>query len=171
MKITNSANNNIFTHQNIVGLVPLSQHLCIAQYSKFIIRINSQDWDGISMEIMLKNAQLRIELQGCILVDHTELILKINLQNNFNFKLLKSFKDQMFSFRPTHFTTWNLITQHQHTIISILHTSVDMGYTNFRKLEQSRIKTIESFIKRPAKLLDINFLNHITHNNSVNMLF
>ncbi|PKY59052.1 hypothetical protein RhiirA4_481489 [Rhizophagus irregularis] len=43
---------------------------------------------------MLRNAQLRIGLQGCILVDHTELILKINLQNNFNFNLLKSFKDQ-----------------------------------------------------------------------------
>ncbi|CAB4403351.1 unnamed protein product [Rhizophagus irregularis] len=171
MRIIRSANNNIFTHQNIVGLVPLSQHLRTAQYSEFIIRINSRDWDGISTRIMLRNAQLRIGLQGCILVDYIELILKINLQNNFNFNLLKSFKDQMFSFRPTDLTTWNLTTQHQHTIISILHTSVDVGHTNFRKLEQSRIKAIESFIKRPAELLDINFLDHITHNNGVDMLF
>ncbi|PKC01532.1 hypothetical protein RhiirA5_381658 [Rhizophagus irregularis] len=171
MRIIRSANNNIFTHQNMVGLVPLSQHLRTAQYSEFIIRINSRDWDGISTRIMLRNTQLRIGLQGCILVDHTELILKINLQNNFNFNLLKSFKDQMFSFRPTDLTAWNLITQHQHTIISILHTSVDVGHTNFRKLEQSRIKAIESFIKRPAELLDINFLDHITHNNGVDMLF
>ncbi|POG58120.1 hypothetical protein GLOIN_2v1790829 [Rhizophagus irregularis DAOM 181602=DAOM 197198] len=171
MRIIRSTNNNIFMHQNIVGLVPLSQHLHTAQYSEFIIRINSQDWDGISTRIMLRNAQLRIGVQGCILVDHTELILKINLQNNFNFNLLKSFKDQMFSFRPTDLTAWNLTTQHQHTIISILHTSVDVGHTNFRKLEQSRIKAIESFIKRPAELLDINFLDHITHNNGVDMLF
>lgn len=97
------------------------------------------------MRIIFGNTQLRIGLQECILVDHTELILKINLQNNFN--LLKLFKDQMFSFRPTDLTAWNLTTQHQHTIISILHTSVDARYMNFRKLEQSRIKAIEFFIK------------------------
>ncbi|CAB4397632.1 unnamed protein product [Rhizophagus irregularis] len=133
MRITRSANNNIFTHQNIVGLVPLSQHLHTAQYSEFIIRINSRDWDGISIRIMLRNAQFRIGLQGCILVDHTELILKINLQSNFNFNLLKSFEDQMFSFRLTDLTAWNLTTQHQHTIISILHTSVDVKAYEFQE--------------------------------------
>ncbi|GBC34113.1 uncharacterized protein OCT59_019011 [Rhizophagus irregularis] len=160
-------------HNRMITLLKTKMRIIrsVNNNSEFIIRINSQDWDRISTRIMLRNAQLRIGVQGCILVDHTELILKINLQNNFNFNLLKSFKDQIFSFRLTDLTAWNLTTQHQHTIISILHTSVDVGHTNFRKLEQSRIKAIKSFIKRPAELLDINFLDHITHNNGVDMLF
>ncbi|CAG8744692.1 4279_t:CDS:1, partial [Rhizophagus irregularis] len=58
MGISKSAHNNIFTHQNIIGLVLLAQHLRTAQYSEFITRVNSNDWDGRSTRIMLKNAQL-----------------------------------------------------------------------------------------------------------------
>ncbi|CAB4379286.1 unnamed protein product [Rhizophagus irregularis] len=56
MRITKSANNNIFTHQGLVGMTSLLQHLRTAQYADFIVRINSQEWNGISTRIILRNA-------------------------------------------------------------------------------------------------------------------
>ncbi|CAB4376762.1 unnamed protein product [Rhizophagus irregularis] len=170
MGISKSAHNNIFTHQNIISLMPLVQHLRTAQYSEFIIRVNSNDWDGRSTRIMLKNAQLRIGLQGCILTTDPALILEINLHNNFNFNLLKSFIDQMFSFRTIKQNFWNLRTQHRHTIISILQTPTDNDHMNVVSLEQARRKAIESFLKRPEKLLNISLIDHITHNNDAELL-
>ncbi|PKY42042.1 hypothetical protein RhiirA4_455768 [Rhizophagus irregularis] len=43
MRITRSVNNNIFTHQGLVGMTLLLQYLRTAQYADFIVRINSQE--------------------------------------------------------------------------------------------------------------------------------
>ncbi|CAB4485139.1 unnamed protein product [Rhizophagus irregularis] len=37
MRITRSVNNNIFTHQGLVGMILLLQHLKTAQYADFIV--------------------------------------------------------------------------------------------------------------------------------------
>src|SRR3954454_24707548 len=109
MRIVSTAHNNIFTHQGLIGLVALHQHLRTAQYTEFIIRVNSKEWDGISTRIILRKAQLRAGLPDCILTTDPAKILQINLPNNFNFNILKSMKDQLFSFDTIVDTThWNL---------------------------------------------------------------
>ncbi|CAB5381878.1 unnamed protein product [Rhizophagus irregularis] len=108
MRITKSANNNIFTHQGLVGMTSLLQHLRTAQYADFIVRINSQEWDGISTRIILRNAQLRAGLAGCILTIEPSKLLQVNIPNNFNFNILKDIKDQLFNFDAINVDDWHL---------------------------------------------------------------
>ncbi|CAB4446701.1 unnamed protein product [Rhizophagus irregularis] len=108
MRITKSANNNIFTHQGLVGMTSLLQHLRTAQYADFIVRINSQEWDGISTCIILRNAQLRAGLAGCILTIEPSKLLQVNIPNNFNFNILKDMKDQLFNFDAINVDDWHL---------------------------------------------------------------
>ncbi|GBC51437.2 uncharacterized protein OCT59_019444 [Rhizophagus irregularis] len=108
MSITKLANNNIFTHQGLVGMTSLLQHLRTAQYADFIVRINSQEWDGISTRIILRNAQLRAGLAGCILTIEPSKLLQVNIPNNFNFNILKDMKDQLFNFDAINVDDWHL---------------------------------------------------------------
>jgi hypothetical protein len=110
MKIISTANNNIITHQEIVGCTALHQHLRKAQFAEFIIRINSKDWDGISMRIMLRITQLHLGLTECILTTNLNNILSFNSKNNFNFSILQAMKDQLLDFDliPDSDNTWNL---------------------------------------------------------------
>lgn len=103
MNIISTSNNNIFTHKGLVDCVPLHQHLRAAQYAEFIIRINSNDLDGISTRIIIRKTQLRLGLIDCIFtIDSAQTIaLKWKNRYNFNFELLKEMKDQCFNFDNT----------------------------------------------------------------------
>ncbi|CAG8745749.1 5783_t:CDS:2, partial [Rhizophagus irregularis] len=92
----------------LVGMTSLLQHLRTAQYADFIVRINSQEWDGISTRIILRNAQLRAGLAGCILTIEPSKLLQVNIPNNFNFNILKDMKDQLFNFDAINVDDWHL---------------------------------------------------------------
>ncbi|CAB5194394.1 unnamed protein product [Rhizophagus irregularis] len=158
MRITRSANNNIFTHQGLVGMTSLLQHLRITQYAEFIVRINSQEWGGISTRIILRNAQLRAGLAGCILTIEPSKLLQVNIPNNFNFNILKDMKDQLFNFDAINVEDWHLDILDTTILDFLLQPNCNHNNTwlDHDLSERNRLKAFDNFIKRSNHYILLN---------------
>ncbi|CAG8623613.1 1810_t:CDS:2, partial [Rhizophagus irregularis] len=158
MRITRSANNNIFTHQGLVGMTSLLQHLRITQYAEFIVRINSQEWGGISTRIILRNAQLRAGLAGCILTIEPSKLLQVNIPNNFNFNILKDMKDQLFNFDAINVEDWHLDILDTTILDFLLQPNCNHNniWLDHDLSERNRLKAFDNFIKRSNHYILLN---------------
>jgi hypothetical protein len=162
MRIVSTAHNNIFTHQGIIGFLTLHQHLRSAQFAEFIIRINSNDWDGISTRIILRKTQLRAGLSECILTVDSQQILCINMNNNFNFNVLKAMKDQLFSFDIVDdISSWNIDSEGP-TIMSIFRNTNNVHQSD-QITQDFRKKVINNFMNRAETYLGLIFLKQLWH--------
>ncbi|CAB4397026.1 unnamed protein product [Rhizophagus irregularis] len=142
-------------------MISLLQHLRTTQYADFIVRINSQEWDGISIRIILKNAQLRAGLAGCILTIELSKLLQVNIPNNFNFNILKDMKDQLFNFDVINIDDWHLDILDTTILDFLLQPNYNHNNTclDHDLSKRNRLKAFDNFIKRSNCYILLNLIN------------
>ncbi|PKY16126.1 hypothetical protein RhiirB3_428452 [Rhizophagus irregularis] len=115
-------------------------------------------WNGISTRIILRNAQLRAGLAGCILTIEPSKLLQVNIPNNFNFNLLKDMKDQLFNFDAINVDDWHLDIFDTTILDFLLQPNYNHNDTllDHDLSERNRLKAFDNFIKRSNHYIFLN---------------
>ncbi|CAG8729903.1 1910_t:CDS:2 [Rhizophagus irregularis] len=152
-----SANYNIFTHQGIVGLVTLSQHLGNAQFAESSLGLTLKIGMASTHEYLSANPVLR-NINGMHTYNESNTIA---VDHKFNFNVLKDMKDQLFNFEAIEISDWKLNMEGP-SIMDLLQQQVDVTKPNHIIVDQDRKKAIDNFINRPEAVPEPHFFETIS---------